>query len=160
MTPHKRTLVILGSDAALHGACVAALAGHTEVFDEGYPDRPHQPDFVLIPLREPLLPCIELFATQRRTQARVPILLCGADLPVEVVVELIKAGAVDFVGLPIVPEVLRRKLERAQTGRYVLALDEPAFASLLSPLDRSPMGQGPTGGAASASLCPRTSGWR
>lgn len=127
---HKPTLVILGADAALHAACRAALAGHTDVFYEGQAERPYRPDFVLVPLRDPLLACVERFAIQRRIQPDVPLLLCGADVAAEVAVELIKAGAVDFVGLPIAPEVLRRKLDRARSGRYVSVLDEPALAPL------------------------------
>lgn len=144
---HPFTAVVLDADPALLALCTDALAGLAKVYPEGHPERPLRPDFVLVALREPMFQSVARFVTQKSQAPEVPVLLVGELSDVDEVVELLKAGATDFVRLPLVPEVLRRKLMRVKKGRYIHVLDRPALLPLRPLEDAGDQADGAPDGA-------------
>ncbi len=75
--------------------------------------RKQAPDFLITDLKMEGVDGLEVIDAARRIDAACPALIVTAFGTVETAVEAMRLGAMDFLGKPFAPEVLRLKVERA-----------------------------------------------
>ncbi len=107
---------LIGADATLTAACKATLAGVAEVLPQSSTIAPSvaaKLAAVILALPQAEQAAVQRFEDLHAAHPDLKIFLLGSEIPVNVVVELLKAGAEDYLELPYDALALRRKLDRA-----------------------------------------------
>lgn len=138
--PSPFLLDVVGADAALVGACAAAVAGFGTIRAMGAVNTALKPapDVLLLAIRVPIADGIAAFIHSRAARPMVPVVLIGHDSDVEVALELLKVGATDFVVRSTLAESLLPKLERALHLRHGVVPTHPALSALIEPSPSAP----------------------
>ncbi len=143
---------IVGADTEMFKTCAAALRPIASVVPltvgvrdsvvgiapgQRAPEELWEVDALLIAVGRSLPEEIARVAWCNATNPTVPLIVVATGVDADLAVELVKCGAHDFVSAPLIPNVLRFKVERAIGARSGPVLETP----VLAPLDRSRSGR-------------------